>query len=194
MQNSFGLRKGETIMIYIQLFLSYLQIGAFSFGGGYAAMSLIQAQVVEKYHWLTMGQFTDLVTIAEMTPGPIAINSATFVGTQVGGIFGAFCATIGCILPSCIIVTLLAKVYVKYRNVTVMQNILSTLRPVVVSMIAIAGISILLSVFFPNGADFSIRGTIIFLVALVLLRKTKLQPVSVMVGCGIFELIWQFIC
>ena len=194
MQNSFGLRKGETIMIYIQLFLSYLQIGAFSFGGGYAAMSLIQAQVVEKYHWLTMGQFTDLVTIAEMTPGPIAINSATFVGTQVGGIFGAFCATIGCILPSCIIVTLLAKVYVKYRNVTVMQNILSTLRPVVVSMIAIAGISILLSVFFPNAADFSIRGTIIFLVALVLLRKTKLQPVSVMVGCGIFELIWQFIC
>ena len=194
MQNSFGLRKGETIMIYIQLFLSYLQIGAFSFGGGYAAMSLIQAQVVEKYHWLTMGQFTDLVTIAEMTPGPIAINSATFVGTQVGGIFGALCATIGCILPSCIIVTLLAKVYVKYRNVTVMQNILSTLRPVVVSMIAIAGISILLSVFFPNGADFSIRGTIIFLVALVLLRKTKLQPVSVMVGCGIFELIWQFIC
>ena len=181
-------------MIYIQLFLSYLQIGAFSFGGGYAAMSLIQAQVVEKYHWLTMGQFTDLVTIAEMTPGPIAINSATFVGTQVGGIFGAFCATIGCILPSCIIVTLLAKVYVKYRNVTVMQNILCTLRPVVVSIIAIAGISILLSVFFPNGADFSIRGTIIFLVALVLLRKTKLQPVSVMVGCGIFELIWQFIC
>lgn len=69
-------------MIYLQLFLSYLQIGAFSFGGGYAAMPLIQAQVVEKYHWLSMTEFSDLVTIAEMTPGPIAINSATFVGTQ----------------------------------------------------------------------------------------------------------------
>lgn len=181
-------------MIYLQLFLSYLQIGAFSFGGGYAAMSLIQAQVVDKYHWLTIGQFTDLVTIAEMTPGPIAINSATFVGTQIGGIFGALCATVGCILPSCIIVTLLAKLYIKYRNVTIMQNILSTLRPVVVSMIAVAGLAILLSVFFPSGTDFSIRGTLIFIVALILLRKTKLQPVSVMIGCGIFELIYQFIC
>ena len=181
-------------MIYLQLFLSYLQIGAFSFGGGYAAMSLIQAQVVDKYHWLTIGQFTDLVTIAEMTPGPIAINSATFVGTQIGGFFGALCATVGCILPSCIIVTLLANLYIKYRNVTIMQNILSTLRPVVVSMIAVAGLAILLTVFFPNGTDFSVRGTLIFLTALVLLRKTKLQPVTVMIGCGIFELIWQFIC
>lgn len=181
-------------MIYLQLFLSYLQIGAFSFGGGYAAMSLIQAQVVDKYHWLTIGQFTDLVTIAEMTPGPIAINSATFVGTQIGGFFGALCATVGCILPSCIIVTLLAKLYIKCRNVTIMQNILSTLRPVVVSMIAVAGLAILLTVFFPNGTDFSVRGTLIFLTALVLLRKTKLQPVTVMIGCGIFELIWQFIC
>lgn len=181
-------------MIYLQLFLSYLQIGAFSFGGGYAAMSLIQTQVVDTYHWLTIGQFTDLVTIAEMTPGPIAINSATFVGTQVGGILGALCATIGCILPSCIIVTLLAKIYIKYRNVTVMQNILSSLRPVVVSMIAVAGLAILLSVFFPNGTDFSIRGTLIFLVALILLRKTKLQPVTVMIGCGVFELIYQFLC
>ncbi|GAB5616729.1 chromate transporter [Faecalimonas canis] len=181
-------------MIYLQLFLSYLQIGAFSFGGGYAAMSLIQAQVVDKYHWLTIGQFTDLVTIAEMTPGPIAINSATFVGTQIGGFFGALCATVGCILPSCIIVTLLAKLYIKYRNVTIMQNILSTLRPVVVSMIAVAGLAILLTVFFPNRTDFSVRGTLIFITALVLLRKTKLQPVTVMIGCGIFELIWQFIC
>ena len=181
-------------MIYLQLFLSYLQIGAFSFGGGYAAMSLIQAQVVDKYHWLTIGQFTDLVTIAEMAPGPIAINSATFVGTQIGGFFGALCATVGCILPSCIIVTLLAKLYIKYRNVIIMQNILSTLRPVVVSMIAVAGLAILLTVFFPNGTDFSVRGTLIFITALVLLRKTKLQPVTVMIGCGIFELIWQFIC
>ena len=87
-------------MIYFQLFLAFLQIGAFSFGGGYAAMPLIQAQVIEKYHWLTLNDFTNLITIAEMTPGPIAVNSSTFVGNQVAGIPGAIVATIGCILPA----------------------------------------------------------------------------------------------
>ena len=93
-------------MIYLQLFLSFLQIGAFSFGGGYAAMPLIQAQVVDLHHWLSLGEFTDLVTISQMTPGPIAINSATFVGLKIAGFSGALCATFGCILPSCIIVSL----------------------------------------------------------------------------------------
>ena len=87
-------------MIYLQLFLSFLQIGAFSFGGGYAAMPLIQEQVVLQHSWLTMDSFSNLVTIAEMTPGPIAVNAATFVGTQIAGIPGAIVATLGCILPS----------------------------------------------------------------------------------------------
>ena len=95
-------------MKFIQLFLAFLQIGAFSFGGGYAAMPLIKAQVIDRYAWLTMADFTDLVTIAEMTPGPIAVNSATFVGNQVAGIPGAIVATFGVILPSCIFVTGLA--------------------------------------------------------------------------------------
>ena len=186
-------------MIYLQLFLSYLQIGAFSFGGGYAAMSLIQAQVVDKYQWLTIQQFTDLVTIAEMTPGPIAINSATFVGAQMGGILGSLAATLGCILPSCIIVTILAKIYVKYKNVSVMQNVLSTLRPVVVSMIAIAGINILISVFFKSGIftleinNLHLQGIALFSIALILLRKTKLSPILIMVSCGIAELLLEFV-
>ena len=96
-------------MIYLQLFLSFLQIGLFSFGGGYAAMPLIQGQIVDAHGWLTMSEFTDLITISQMTPGPIAVNSATFVGINIAGIPGAIVATIGCILPSCIIVTLLAK-------------------------------------------------------------------------------------
>ena len=100
-------------MILLKLFLSFLQIGAFSFGGGYAAMPLIQAQVVIKYGWLTMEEFTNLITIAEMTPGPIAVNSATFVGTKIAGVPGALVATMGCILPSCIIVTLIASLYLK---------------------------------------------------------------------------------
>lgn len=109
-------------MILLKLFLSFLQIGAFSFGGGYAAMPLIQAQVVIKYGWLTMEEFTNLITIAEMTPGPIAVNSATFVGTKIAGVPGALVATMGCILPSCIIVTLIASLYLKYRNLSLMQG------------------------------------------------------------------------
>lgn len=86
-------------MICIQLFFAFLQIGAFSFGGGYAAMPLIQAQVIEKYGWLTVEEFTNLITISEMTPGPIAVNSATFVGNQVAGIPGALAATVGAFSP-----------------------------------------------------------------------------------------------
>ena len=134
-------------MIYLQLFLSFLQIGAFSFGGGYAAMPLIQSQIVSQHGWLNMGEFTDLITISQMTPGPIAVNSATFVGIKIAGIPGAVVATAGCILPSCIIVTLLAKLYLKYRNMMMLQGILNSLRPAVVSMIASAGILILISAF-----------------------------------------------
>lgn len=116
-------------MIYLQLFLSFLQIGAFSFGGGYAAMPLIQSQVVDSHKWLSMAEFTNLITISQMTPGPIAVNSATFVGLKVAGIGGAAIATAGCILPSCILVTLLAKLYLRYRKMDLLQGILGMLRP-----------------------------------------------------------------
>ena len=109
-------------MIYLQLFLSFLQVGMFSFGGGYAAMPLIQGQVVTGHHWLSMSEFTDLITISQMTPGPIAVNSATFVGIKIAGIPGALAATFGCILPSCIIVTVIAKLYLKYRSMEVLQG------------------------------------------------------------------------
>ena len=114
-------------MIYLELFLSFLQIGLFSFGGGYAAMPLIQEQVVNGHHWLSMTEFTDLITISQMTPGPIAVNSATFVGIRIAGIPGALVATLGCILPSCLIVTLIASFYLKYRNLSVFQSVLATL-------------------------------------------------------------------
>ena len=114
-------------MIYLQLFISFLQIGMFSFGGGYAALPLIQGQVVTGHKWLTMAEFTDLITISQMTPGPIAVNSATFVGTKIAGVPGAFAATLGCILPSCVIVTLIAKLYLKYRNMAMLQGVLASL-------------------------------------------------------------------
>lgn len=181
-------------MIYLRLFLSFLQIGAFSFGGGYAAMRLIQEQVVYTNHWLTAEQFNNLITISQMTPGPIAINSATFVGLRIAGIGGAIVATLGCILPSCIIVLILALVYFKYRNLSVMQSILAFLRPAVVSMIAASGLSIIMSSFFGSEnfpIDFSqtqIVAIVIFAVSVFLLKKVKLNPVYVMLIAGLMQL------
>lgn len=180
-------------MIYIQLFLSFLQIGLFSFGGGYAAMPLIQEQIVNTHGWLSMSEFTDLITISQMTPGPIAINSATFVGIKIAGLAGAAVATAGCILPSCVIVTLLAKIYLKYRNVKTFQSVLDSLRPAVVAMIAAAGVSILTSAFWKNADKIILAETdwsmaLIFLICLVLLIKVKWNPILVMLLAGAMKL------
>lgn len=179
-------------MIYLQLFLSFLQIGLFSFGGGYAAMPLIQGQVVTGHGWLTMSEFTDLITISQMTPGPIAVNSATFVGLKIAGVPGAVVATAGCILPSCIIVTILAKLYLKYRQMDLLQGVLKSLRPAVVAMIASAGILILVTAFWGSSAVIALAGTkwsmvVIFVICLILLRKTKINPIWVMVLAGVMK-------
>ena len=179
-------------MIYLQLFLSFLQIGALSFGGGYASMPLIEAQIVTSYGWLTMTEFSDLVTIAEMTPGPIAVNAATFVGTKVAGVLGALVATAGCILPACVLVTLIARLYLKYRNLTVLQSVLGSLRPAVVAMIASAGLTILMNAFWGSRtvvlANTNYVMVAIFVLSFVLLRKTKLSPIAVMVLAGVLNL------
>ena len=186
-------------MIYLQLFLAFVQIGAFSFGGGYAAMPLIQAQVIDTYHWLNAADFADLVTIAEMTPGPIAINAASFVGNQVAGVLGAVVATVSVALPSCIFVTILAILYQRYRKMTIMQGVLATLRPAVVSMIFAAGLTVLISALFADGTlsfiagNFQVRSAIYFIIALFVLRKWKPNPILVMLGCGIAELIVRLI-
>ncbi len=179
-------------MIYLKLFFSFLKIGMFSVGGGYAAMPLIQSEVVSGHGWLSMGEFTDLITIAEMTPGPIAVNSATFVGIRIAGVPGAFAATFGCIFPSCIIVSLLAFIYRKYKNVSVLQNILAGLRPAVVALIAGAGISLLRAVAVGEAplqpANMNWVGLGLFAAALFILRKWKWNPILVMLLCGIANL------
>lgn len=184
-------------MIYLQLFLSFLQVGLFSIGGGYATMPLIQNQVVELHPWLTLQEFTDLITISQMTPGPIAVNSATFVGIRIAGIPGAIVATLGCITPALILVSLLAFVYNKYKDISVLQNVLSCLRPVVVSLILGAGLSILALVLF-NGQTPDVQvvdwvGTGSFVVAFVLLRKFKWNPILTMCLCGAAELALHFV-
>lgn len=190
-------------MIYLQLFLSFLQIGAFSFGGGYAAMPLIQNQVVQLHPWLSQSEFTDLITISQMTPGPIAVNSATFVGTRIARVPGALAATIGCVLPSCILVTILAKIYLKYRSLSLLQGILKSLRPAVIAMIAAAGVSILVTAFWGNDisslhldailSSTNIRAVGIFLLSLILLARFKMDPIHVMLLSGGAEVVMQLI-
>lgn len=183
--------------IYLQLFLSFLQVGLFSIGGGYAAMPLIQSEVVYGHGWLTMSEFTDLITIAEMTPGPIAVNSATFVGIRIAGVPGAIIATFGCILPSCFIVSLLAFIYYKYKNVSTLQSVLASLRPAVVALIAAAGFSILKNVAFNGGAiqtdNLNWIGLVLFAAAFFVLRKFKWNPVLVMSLCGVGGLVANLI-
>lgn len=185
-------------MIYWRLLLAFLQIGLFSIGGGYAAMPLIQQQTVELNGWLTLKEFTDLITIAEMTPGPIAVNAATFVGIRIAGFSGALVATIGCILPAGIIVSILAFIYTRYRSLPVLQSILTTLRPVVVALIFGAGLSILRMVSL-HGNGFSpehIRwlGLALFGGALILLRRFRCNPILVMCACGAVNLaLGQFL-
>ena len=181
-------------MIYLKLFISFLKIGAFSFGGGYAAMPIIQSEVVDTYNWLTVEEFTDLITISQMTPGPIAINSATFVGIRIGGVVGAAVATLGCILPSTILLIFLAWMYKKYKKLTMIQSILSVLRPAVVVMIAISGIKILESAFGINGfsmENFKIHMLAIFIICMVLLLKYNKNPIFVMVLAGLLNLFYN---
>lgn len=173
-------------MILWQLFLSFAQIGLFSVGGGYAAIPLIQNQAVEIHGWLTAEQFLDLATIAEMTPGPIALNAASFVGIRVAGLAGALTATLGCILPSLVIVSLLAWVYGRYRRLPLLQSVLSFLRPAVVALIAAAGLNMLLQVVCGGRSmeAFHPVAAVLFAAAVLALRRFKCSPILVMLLCG----------
>lgn len=177
-------------MTLVKLFWSFFQIGLFSIGGGYAAMPLIQNQMVDIHQWITMTEFTDLITIAEMTPGPIAVNSATFVGTHIAGLTGAIVATIGCVLPSGVIVSVLANIYFRYQNINAIQGVLNGLRPAVVALIASAGASIFsMAVWGQKGFPFWMPANWLslgmFCIALFVLRKWKPSPILVMLGCGV---------
>ena len=136
-------------MIYLQLFVSYLKIGFFGFGGGYAMLSLIQHQVVELHPWLTLEQFSDIITISQMTPGPIAINSATYVGYTVGcqagtgcwcGILGSVIATFAVCLPSLTVMLLLTRFFLKLKGNRYIEGAMTGMKPVVIGMIAAAAL------------------------------------------------------
>jgi chromate transporter len=167
--------------LLLQLFVSFFQIGLFSIGGGYAAMPLIKAEVVDLHGWLTAVEFADLVTIAEMTPGPIAVNSATFVGMKVAGLTGVVVATLGNILPSVIIMLILAKLYEKYAQQTLLKRILEGVRPVVVAAIFTAGLG-LLQLALGSFTAPDLFAVVVFIISFLILNSTrvKIGPIALL--------------
>ncbi len=171
----------------IELYLSFLKVGMLSFGGGLAALPLIQEEIVDIHKWITIREFTDLITVAQMTPGPIAINAATFVGTKLGGLPGAILATFGSITPAIIILSILSFIYYRFKSLSLMKKILSALRPAVVALILSAGIIIFNHLAFYQGVNYI--GISLFVVALIIIRLDKVTPIKMMFISGILGMI-----
>lgn len=171
-------------MIYLELFLAFLEIGAFTFGGGYAMLPLVQEKVLA-HGWLTQEELINFIAVSESTPGPFAVNVSTYVGMEMAGIFGAFCATLGVVLPSFVIILIVAKCFVKFQNSRVVKGCMSGLKPAVIGLIAAAVISTGQMVFFPSGIaaaalmsfDF-ISAVVIFGIVMVLVLK-KVHPILI---------------
>lgn len=168
-------------MIYLQLFFSFLKIGAFTFGGGYAMLPLIQEEALS-HGWMDMEDLVNFMAVSESTPGPLAVNFSTYVGAETGGFPGALCATAGIVLPSFLIILIVAKCYDAFRENKLVQGCMGGLRPAVVGMIASAALSVGASVF-PAGAPVSrlaVSG-VVFVLALLAQWK-KLHPILIILG------------
>lgn len=180
-------------MIYIELFCTFFIIGIFTFGGGYAMLSLIQSEVVVNHGWLTAEQFTDIVAVSQMTPGPIGINSATYVGYSVtngmgyshfASVCGSLVATLAVVLPSFIIVLTICRLFMKFRKSSLFASMMKTLRPVVIGMIAAAaGILVTGENFFHWSSWFLFCG------AFVCCQWLKTNPIYVIIAGGVIGLL-----
>lgn len=172
-----------------ELLLSFLQVGAFSIGGGYATLPLIQEQIVELHQWLTYKEFTDIITISQMTPGPLAVNGSTFVGLRVAGIWGAIIATFGCVISGIIISLSLHRFFQNHHS-PLIETSFKALKSISVGLIASAASTILLLSWFganslqtiTHGADWAAVG--ISFAAIILLRRLRFNPITVMLISG----------
>lgn len=178
-------------MIFLKLFLTFFKIGAFTFGGGYAMLPFIKEEVLAN-EWMPLNEIIDFIAVSESTPGPFAINMATFIGNHqgsafgiIGGIFGAFCTTLGVVLPSFIIILIVAKCYEKFKNSTIVAGVMMGLKPAVIGFIGAAALSIAQTVFVPSGFSLEIfqnvdfyAYAVIFAGALVLTFK-KVHPIII---------------
>ena len=175
-------------MIYLELFYTFFTIGLFTFGGGYAMLPLIQQKVAEK-NWMDLSQLMDFVAVSESTPGPFAVNVATYVGSSQGGILGAVCATLGVVTPSFIIIIIVAKCYIRFKNSKLVSGAMFSLRATVVGLMAGAVFGMLPTVFFSMGISWNslltpefLCSAVIFLTMLVLALK-KVSPI-ILVLCS----------
>jgi chromate transporter len=168
--------------IILNLFFSFFKIGLFGFGGGYAMLSLIQNEVVSR-SWMTNQEFIDIIAIAQITPGPVSVNTATFVGYRTGSYLGAVIATVGLITPSFILVMILAYLIRTRTNSMFTNTLLSYLKPVIVALIAGAAINI------STVSMTDIPGVAIAVVTFLLLWKTKVHPILLIVCSGVAGMI-----
>lgn len=171
-------------MIYLELFFTFLKIGAFTFGGGYAMLPLIQEAVIS-HGWLESEELVNFIAVSESTPGPLAVNMATYVGTEIGGLSGALCATLGITLPSFIIILIVAKCFEKFNKSSIIKGCMTGLKPAVVGLIGATVISVGKTVFMSEKISFAIfyefsfyASLAIFLLALLLAFK-KAHPILI---------------
>ncbi len=185
--------------IYLELFLTFLSIGAFTFGGGYAMLPLIQKAVLDN-NWLTEEAIVNFIAVSESTPGPFAINIATYVGMETGGFLGAVCATLGVVVPSLVIILIVARVYKQFQESNIVKGCMSGLRPTVIGLIGGAVLTIGKTVFFPN--DFALSGIdpysfvvslVICLVGVFLIFKKKVHPILLIVVSAVLGIATGYI-
>lgn len=186
-------------MNLLTLFWAFFKVGLFTLGGGYASLPLIQDAVVDT-GYLTYAEFMDIVAISEFSPGPIALNAATFVGTKLLGFTGALTATFGFIAPAFIIVLILAVIYYKYRNLRVVDNVLKMLRPAVTAFIASAGITIAIHALTKKdeyiltffGIDFFAIIGIAVCLAIMRIKRLNINHIYIMLGAGVFGGLYYY--
>jgi len=178
-------------MIYLELYLSFLKIGLLSVGGGYASLAVVHSEIVDIKMWLTQTEFLDMLTIAEITPGPIALNTATFVGAKSSGALGAVCSTAGFLTMPAIITAVMGKLYFKYNKTAVMQGVLSAMRPAAAGLISAAAASVILAALWGETAvsfglsGINITAVLLMIIGLMILWKFKPNPAVIILSAGI---------
>ena len=172
-------------MIFLELFWVFFLIGAFTFGGGYAMIAMIQQQVVSR-GWMETEQLIDFIAIAESTPGPIAVNMATFVGSQMGGVLGALCATLGVVLPSFVVILIVARCFRAFCASKWVKGIMSGLKPAVVGLIASAAATVGGTALFGKGMAETLFWWVVIAVMLTIsIKWKKLHPVVIICICAV---------
>ena len=173
-------------MIYLELFWTYLKIGIFGVGGGYAMLSMIQFEIVEHYGWMTMEEFADIVALSQMTPGPVSINIATFVGYTVGGIWGSLLATAAIVLPSLLLLLFVLKFLFKNKDNYIVKTTLSSMKPVLAGLILVAALMMMNpSSFADAGLHGSNISVIICAVTFACVFFAKINPILLILASGL---------